>query len=160
MLEGLHFDVFLGVSWLKEAKAKILVGEGVIKVNWERIVYKLWAKPALFIAEDGIRLYCDQFTVLTPGKVLGVPVCHLAMTGGGVYYIQYKDGSCVEGEFLKVTDSEGFLGQCEIQCVGQSEVILQKNQVLGVLFPLLNNFDVMPNKFISSYKVNVQLIFL
>ena len=33
MLEGLHFDVLLGVSWLKEAKGKILVGEGVIEVN-------------------------------------------------------------------------------------------------------------------------------
>lgn len=33
VLEGLHFDLLLGVSWLKEAKAKILVGEGVIEVN-------------------------------------------------------------------------------------------------------------------------------
>ena len=68
VLEGLHFNVLLGVSWLKEAKAKILVGEGVIEVNKEHIVYKLWPKPASFTAEDGIRIYCDQFTILTPGK--------------------------------------------------------------------------------------------
>ena len=112
---------------MKEAKAKILVGEGVIEVNGERIAYKLWPKPAMFTAEDGIRIYCDQFTILTPGKVLGIPVRHLEVTGGDVYYVQYKDGSCVEGEFLKVADSEGFLGQCEIQRLGQSKVVLQKN---------------------------------
>ena len=55
-------------------------------------MYKSWPKPALFITEDGIRIYCDQFTVLTSGKVLGVPVHHLAVTGGDVYYLQYKDG--------------------------------------------------------------------
>ena len=49
VLEGLHFDVLLGVSWLKEAKAKILLEEGVIKVNGERIVYKLWLEPAAFM---------------------------------------------------------------------------------------------------------------
>ena len=124
VLEGFHFDVLLGVSWLKEAKAKILLEEGVIEVNGEQIVYKLWPKPALFVADNSIRVYCDQFTVLTPGKVMGVPVCHLAVTGGDVYYVQYKDRSCAEGEFLKVADSEGFLGQCEIQSIGQSEVVI------------------------------------
>ena len=38
VLEGLHFDVLLGVSWLKEAKAKILVSEGVIEVNGKHII--------------------------------------------------------------------------------------------------------------------------
>ena len=124
-----------------------MVGEGVIKVNGERFVYKFWPKPASCTAEDGIRIYCDQFTVLNPGKVLGIPVRHLAVTGGDVYYVQYKDGSCVEGEFLKIADSKGFLGQCEVQCVGQSEVVLQKSKVLGVLFPILSNIDIFPNKF-------------
>lgn len=31
VLEGLHFNVFLGVSWLKEEKAIIFVGEEVIE---------------------------------------------------------------------------------------------------------------------------------
>ena len=70
-----------------------------------------------------------------------------------MYHIKYKDSSQVEGEFLKVADSEGFLGQCKVQCVGQAEAVLQKNQVLGVLFTLLSNIDVFPNKFISSYTV-------
>ena len=61
VLEGLHFDVLLGVSCLKEAKAEILVEEGVINVNGEHIIYKLWPKPAAFIAEDGICVFCDQF---------------------------------------------------------------------------------------------------
>ena len=82
VLEGLHFDVLLVVSWLKEAKAKILLEEGVIEVNGEHIIYKSWPEPASFIAEDGIRIYCDQFTVLTPGKVMGVPVRHFSSDWG------------------------------------------------------------------------------
>ena len=66
---------------MKEAKAKILLEEGVIEINGECIIYKLWPEPASFVAEDGICVYCDQFTVLTPGKVMGVPVRHLAVTG-------------------------------------------------------------------------------
>ena len=69
----------------------------------------MWPNPALFTAEDSIWIHCDQFTVLTPGKILGIPVCHLAVTGGKMYYVQYKNGSQGEGEFLKVADSEGFL---------------------------------------------------
>ena len=57
---------------------------------------------------------------------MGVPVRHLAVTGGDVYYVQYKDGSCVEGEFLKVAERKEFLGQCVIQCVGQFEVVSRK----------------------------------
>ena len=73
---------------------------------------------------------------------MGIPVRHLAVKGGDMYYVQYKDGSCVEREFPKVAYSKRFLGQCEVQCVGQSEVVLQKNQVLSVLFPLLSNIGI------------------
>lgn len=48
--------------------------------------------------------------------------------------------------FLNIADSKGFLGQCEVQCVSQSEVVLQKNQILGVLFPLLININIFLNK--------------
>ena len=53
----------------------------------------------------------------------------------------------------EVADSKGFLGWCEVQCVGQAEVVLQKNQVLGVLFPLLSNIDIFLNKLVSFYTV-------
>ena len=37
--------------------------------------------------------------------------------------------------------------------MGQAEVVLQKNQVLGVLFSLLSNIDIFLNKSISSYTI-------
>ena len=117
------------------------------------------AESASFIAEEGIWIYCDQFTVLNPGKILGVQVPHLAVTGGNVNYVQYKDGYCVKGKILKVADGKGFLGWCEVQCMGQAKVVLQKNQVLGVLFPLLSNIDIFPNKFIFLILFFVHLIF-
>ena len=74
--------MLLGVSWLKEAKAKSLVAEGVIKVNGERLIYNSWPEPALITAEEGIQVYCEKFTVFSPGRILGIPVRHLAVTGG------------------------------------------------------------------------------
>ena len=42
VLEGLHFDVRLGVSWLHKAKASIQVSEGSLVVDTVRIPYKSW----------------------------------------------------------------------------------------------------------------------
>ena len=47
----------------------------------------------MFLAEDGIWLCCKNFTRLLPEKIVGVPVFHLAVNGGEVYYVQYKDES-------------------------------------------------------------------
>ena len=46
--------MLMGVSWLKEAKAKVLVGEGFNEVSEERLIYNFWPEPASFIAEEGI----------------------------------------------------------------------------------------------------------
>ena len=37
VLEGLHFDVLLGMSWLKAAKAIIDVVNGIIRIQGEQI---------------------------------------------------------------------------------------------------------------------------
>ena len=40
VLEGLHFDVLLGVSWMQEAKASVFIAEGVLDVDEKRLLYK------------------------------------------------------------------------------------------------------------------------
>ena len=42
VLEGLHFDVLLGVSWMQEAKASVFITEGVLEVDGKRLLYKSW----------------------------------------------------------------------------------------------------------------------
>ena len=39
VLQGLHFDMLLGVSWFREEIDKFLEGDGAIKVNSERLNY-------------------------------------------------------------------------------------------------------------------------
>ena len=63
-LEGLYFDMMVELSWLKEAKASILVGKGAFEVNGERLNYKSWPELALFMAEDSIKIYYEKFTIL------------------------------------------------------------------------------------------------
>ena len=54
VLKRLHFDMLLGVIWLKEAKAKIQVVDGVIEVIGERLISKSWPEPVFFTVEDDI----------------------------------------------------------------------------------------------------------
>ena len=51
VLEGLHFDVLLGMSWLKAAEAIIDVVNGSNRIQGEKILYKAWPEPAYFLAE-------------------------------------------------------------------------------------------------------------
>ena len=54
VLEGLHFDVLLGMSWLKAAEAIIDVVNRNIIIQEEQCPYKAWPEPASFLAEDGV----------------------------------------------------------------------------------------------------------
>ena len=76
--------------------------------------------------------------MIRPGRSVGVPVCHLGVTGGEVYYFKYKDESCILGEFLKVVSEEGQLGMCVMLGQGCEKFILQKGQCFCFFFPLLN----------------------
>ena len=53
MLEGLHFDVLLGMSWIKKANAVVQAIEGILSINGEKFKYKPYPKPASFLAEEG-----------------------------------------------------------------------------------------------------------
>ena len=90
ILEVLHFNVLLGVSWLHKAKASIQISEGSLVVDTVKIPYKSWPEPAAFVVEEGVRVYCDKLTVIRPGRSVGVPVCHYGVTGGEVYCVKYK----------------------------------------------------------------------
>ena len=93
VLEGLHFDVLLGMSWIKEANAIVKATEGVVSVDGETIKYKPYPEPALFIVEEGLRVYSCELMVLSPGKNVGVPVCHNVVTRNEVYFVKYKEKS-------------------------------------------------------------------
>ena len=134
VLEGLHFDALLGVSWLHKAKASIQVSEGSLVVDTVKIPYKLWPEPAAFVVEEGVRIYCNKLTVIRAVRSVGVPVRHLGATEGEVYYVRYKDELSVLGEFLKVVSEDGLLGTCVVLVQGCKEFILQKKAVFLFYF--------------------------
>ena len=49
VLEGLHFNVLLGMSWIRETNAIVKATEGVVSVDDNNIKYKLYNEPALFL---------------------------------------------------------------------------------------------------------------
>ena len=89
VLEGLHFNVLFGMSWIKETQRNMEATEGVVSMDGEVIKYKPYPEPALFIIEEGVRVYSRELMVLPPGKNVGVPVHHNIVTGNEVYFLKY-----------------------------------------------------------------------
>ena len=85
VLEGLHFNVLLEMSWIKEADTIVNAAMGVVYVDGEKFKFKPYPEPALFIVEEGVRVYNCELIVLPPRKTVGVPVYHQAVTGNEVY---------------------------------------------------------------------------
>ena len=61
---------------------------------------------------------------MKPGMTMGVPVCHLAITGGEIYYIKYKEGVGVSGEVLQVVGAKGQSGWCVVSGTSEAERVL------------------------------------
>ena len=95
---------------MHEAKASVLITEGVLGVDGKQLPYKSWPEPAAFVVEEGIWIYCSELSIMRPGRTMGVPVRHLAVTGGGIYQVKYKEGLGVSGEVLQVVGANGQLG--------------------------------------------------
>ena len=89
---------------------------------------------------------------MKPGRSMGVPVRHTAVTGGEIYYIKYKEEVGVFGEILQVVGANGQLGRCVVSGTGEAERVLQRGQCMGYLFPLLN-INYISNKITSTYSV-------
>ena len=85
---------------MQEAKASVLIIEGVLDVDGKRLLYKAWPEPAAFVVDESIWIYCTKLSIMKPGRTMGVPVRHQAVTGGEIYYIKYKEGVGVSGEVL------------------------------------------------------------
>ena len=60
--------------------------EGVVRVDGEKLKSNLYPEPALFIAEEGVRVYSSKLIVLPPGKSMGVLFCHQAVTIDEVHF--------------------------------------------------------------------------
>lgn len=51
MLEGLHFDVLLKMSWIKEANTIVDAAKRVVSVDSKELKFKPYTEPVLFIVE-------------------------------------------------------------------------------------------------------------
>ena len=112
--EGLHFDVILGMSWLKAAEAFIDVVNGSIRIQGEQIPYKAWPKPVSFLTEDRMKLYCKELAVISKGEPKMVAVYHQQLDKGEVMYLQFNERAKVTGNFLVETNQEGVVGAIEV----------------------------------------------
>ena len=97
---------------MQEAKASIFITEGVLEVDGKRVPYKSWPEPAAFVVDDCLQIYCTELSTMKPGRTMGVPVRHTAVTGGEIYYVKYKEEVGVSREILQDVGANGQLGWC------------------------------------------------
>ena len=134
VLEGLHFNVLLRMSWLKAAEAIFDVVNGIIRIQGEQIPYKAWPEPASFLAEDGVKLYCKELAVISKGEPKMVEVYHQQLDKGEVMYLQFNKRAKVTGNFLAETNQEGLVGAIKVEGKEDTNNVIQKGQCLGWLF--------------------------
>ena len=96
--------------------------KGVVSVDGENIKYKPYPEPALFVVEEGLRVYSHKLMILPPRKNVGVPVCHNVVTGNEVYFVKYKEDLNVEGEILKLASDDGQIHCCELIGKGKTDL--------------------------------------
>lgn len=138
VLEGLHFNVLLGMSWLKAAKAIIDVVNGNIRIQGDQSPYKSWPELASFLLEDIVKLYCKELATISKGEPKTIKVYHQQLDKGEVVYLQYSERAGVSGNLLAETNQEGFVEEIEVE--GREDVtsLIQLGQCIGWLFPLMN----------------------
>ena len=149
-LEGLHFNVLLGMNWLKAAGATIDVVDGTIRIAEEKVPYTAWPEPALFVMEDGTKVYSKEFAIIEKGKSKPITVCHEKIRKNEAMFLQYTKKGNIQGDFLAETNEEGFIEKIEVEGRSNEACVLQKGQCVGWLFPLM---DVKINKVLNSYFV-------
>ena len=71
ILEGLHFNVLLGMNWLKAAGAIIDVVNGTIRIAEEKVPYKAWPEPASSTVGEARKIYCKELSVIPKGEPKG-----------------------------------------------------------------------------------------
>ena len=91
VLEGLHFDVLLGMSWNKKATAIVNAAEGVVSLYGDKLKFKPFPELALFIVKEVVRVYSFEIIVLPLRKSLVFLVRNQAVTGNEVYFFNYRD---------------------------------------------------------------------
>ena len=138
ILEGLHFDVLLGMNWLKAAGAIIDVVNGTIRIAEEKVPYKAWPEPALFLMEDGTKVYSKELAVIAKGTSKPIAVYHGTTGKNEVMFLQYTEKRNVQGNFLVETNEEGFIEKIEVEGRNNEACVLQKGQCVKWLFPLID----------------------
>ena len=121
---------------MQEAKPSVLIAEGVLDVDVKSELYKSWPELAAFVVDEGIQIYCTELSIMNLGRTIGVPVRHLSVTSGEIYYVKFKEEVGVSGEVLQVVGADRQLGRDVVLGTSEAERVLQKGQCVGYLFPL------------------------
>ena len=97
VLEGLHFDVLLGINWLKANGAIIDVVNGTIRIAEEKAPYKAWPELASFSVGEGTKVFSNELTVIAKGKSKPIELNHGLTRKIEVMFLPYTEKGIVQG---------------------------------------------------------------
>ena len=67
VLEGLHFNVLLGMSWINAVQAVVNSQKKCIEIRGKEFKYSGWPEPSLFTLNGACKVYLKEFFEIEKG---------------------------------------------------------------------------------------------
>ena len=151
VLEGLHFDVLLGMSWLEAVKAKLDIEKGSIEIGGRITLLKSYPNSTALSAktkEESKKVYSVKGYELWPGETQTLEVKHNCLADGIQCYFHSRMDCKVKFPVIVTANADGFISKIIVECQGEGPVAIQKGQHLGELMTVT---EANLNKDNSSY---------
>lgn len=151
VLEGLHFDLLLGVNWLTEVNAVIDVKNSKLIVKDKTVNCDYWPEPSSF-KMAAISLFSAKVAVeIPPLSKVEIPIKHDVLDKKGIFFVSYCYDKNLVGDFFVQANEDSLVPNINLKNISKNCFSVQVGQNLGS-FSRTEDFSL--NKLnISSYIV-------
>jgi len=147
VLEGSHFDLLLGVSWIKATKAIINGENNTLCMGNTTVSCGYWPEPSSMPLSVST-MKSNTSVNIPAGGSCSVPINHEKLKANEVYYVTYKHGHILKGSLLVSSNDQAMVPEILISNQSDKYFSLQKGQNLG-FFTITDNASYNKNDFTS-----------
>ena len=101
VLEGLHFDVLLGMNWLKSVKGLIDSVDNSISINGMKFKLRSWPEPSSYTVTATCPIRSEEVVIIPACSEVKILVyLNKTLKKEYIYNCTYKNNNCVSGNLL------------------------------------------------------------
>lgn len=115
VLEGLHYDVLLGVNWLTEFNSIINVREGSKSIETDKLEVKGFPQPVANYLEAKTQVYLCERVSIRSNKIKTLKLMHDKLSPQEMCMFISKNPERLCGEAFVETDNPGRISKLRIK---------------------------------------------